>query len=293
MQDAVGGRKGSFFIVKFLFKVKKIVQTKKRQSRYLNSVFVLLLSTCLSVLNVHVGSVWAAPGAAETAKAITPTVEVSSSIVEKTKEKTGSDPAIQETSTSTTKKETGPQADKTSSNSTMLLGGLGVAAVALAAVAAGSGGSGDSSVETASTSATTTSVPPTDSTPKKESIPKEESKPKVKKPTDTNPPNSEPVGPDIRGDNWSGFLDLVGSQGEGVSASIQQNGNHVVITTSSNQEYGRKFVGTIDDSGSMRVYDQRTGELWSTHKGPAKKNRIDLYDYVHNLKALDRLYLER
>jgi len=185
-----------------------------------------------------------------------------------------------------------PSTEKSStSGNALLYGGLGIAAVAGVLVAAGSGG-GDSDESVASVpaaSAPTTAKKEEDD----EKEEKKESRPKITTPEDDNPPNSEPVGPDIRGGDWNGYLDLVHGRKENVNASISQNGNHVIITTSSNQEYGRKFVGTINDSGSIRVYDQRTGELWTTHEGPATKNRIDLYDYVDHYQALDRLYLER
>lgn len=180
-------------------------------------------------------------------------------------------------------RQSSPKPKETSSGNTLLYSGIGVAAIVGVAVAAGSGGGSDSVEE----------APPPEPAPVVTPKTIEKSKPKIKKPSDSNPPNSEPVGPDIRGDNWSGYLALVHGRRENISASIHQNGNYVVITTSSGQKYGRKFVGNISDSGSIRVYDQATGELWTTHSGPAKKDRIDLYDFVDNFKDLDRLYLER
>lgn len=121
-------------------------------------------------------------------------------------------------------------------------------------------------------------------------------KKKIKKPKDTYPAGSEPVGPDIRGE-WTGYIDLVGKEPENVSATVHQNGNYVVITTSSHQKYGRKFIGTIKQNGFLLAYDQKTGEDWSTHREYATSNKIDLYDFVNVEKKgyhqLDRLYLQR
>lgn len=125
---------------------------------------------------------------------------------------------------------------------------------------------------------------------------KKKSSGKSRTPKDTNPPDSQPVGPDIRGE-WSGYVDLIGKERESVTANVYQNGNYVVITTSSHQKYGQKFIGNIKESGFILAYDQRTGEDWTTHLGPATANRIDLYDYVniakHGYHDLDRLLLTR
>lgn len=184
-----------------------------------------------------------------------------------------------------------PSTEKSSSSgNALLIGGIGLAAVGAVLAAAGSGGGSDSAVDSGTATAPVKEPAPEEKEEKEE---KKESKPKITTPRDDNPPDSEPVGPDIRGGDWSGYLYLVHGDKENVTASISQNGNHLIITTSSNQEYGRKFVGNINDSGSIRVYDQKTGELWTTHEGPATKKRIDLYDYVDHYQALDRLYLER
>ncbi len=125
---------------------------------------------------------------------------------------------------------------------------------------------------------------------------KKKKKKRVKTPRDGNAPGSKPVGPDLRG-GWSGYIDLVGKERESVSASVSQNGNYIVITTSSHQKYGRKFVGNIKENGFILAYDQTTGEDWTTHNGPATENRIDLYDFVniekHGYHDLDRLMLKR
>lgn len=125
---------------------------------------------------------------------------------------------------------------------------------------------------------------------------KKKSSRKSRTPKDTNPAGSEPVGPDIRGE-WSGYIDLIGKERESVSANVYQNGNYIVITTSSHQKYGQKFIGNIKENGFILAYDQKTGEDWTTHSGPATADRIDLYDYVniakHGYRDLDRLLLTR
>ena len=153
-----------------------------------------------------------------------------------------------------------PQTTDSGSGGNMLLyGGLAAAAAGAVALAAGSGG-GSSSSEPV--------------------VPEE--------------PKEEPVGADIDGDNWSGRLILVDSgYKEDVTATVEQNGRDVIITTSTTQKYGRKFVGKIDSDAEMQVRDQDTGQDWTTFKGKARWNMIDLYDYVHSFHDLDRLYLTR
>lgn len=113
-------------------------------------------------------------------------------------------------------------------------------------------------------------------------------------PVQPEEPKVEPVGADIDGDNWTGRLILVDSgYKEDVTATVEQKGREVIITTSTNQKYGRKFVGKIDRDAEMKVRDQDTGQDWTTFKGKARWNMIDLYDYVHNFHDLDRLYLTR
>jgi hypothetical protein len=153
-----------------------------------------------------------------------------------------------------------PQTTESDSGGNMLLiGGVAAAAaVGAVALAAGSGGSSSSD------------------------------------PVEPEEPKEDPVGADIDGDNWTGRLILVDSgYKEDVTATVEQNGREVIITTSTTQKYGRKFVGKIDSNAEMQVRDQDTGQDWTTFKGKARWNMIDLYDYVHNFEDLDRLYLTR
>ena len=107
------------------------------------------------------------------------------------------------------------------------------------------------------------------------------------------PPPAEPYnGPDISG-AWSGEINLVYYGREAVSATITQRGKQVQIRTTSTMPYGHYFVGTIDDNGAMLVYDQETGEDWSTFEGNATSQSVRLYDWVIEVGKLDKLKLHR
>lgn len=244
----------------------------KRQ-QYLKFLSIFFLIIHVSIFNLDVKMSWAIDSATEKEDA------QGADIV------TNNTPAENEEVVQADDKSNTPQKTKTSTSSTLIYGGLGVAAVAAVVAVAASGGGSDS--ESDSIDTTTTTTPTTE----KKTI--EKSTTKIKRPSDTNPPNTDPVGPDLRGSDWHGYLDVVHGSKESVSASVKQNGNYIVITTSSNQSYGKKFIGNTTSSGRIEAYDQNSGEIWSTDKGNASKNRIDLYDYVDNYKDLDHLALER
>jgi hypothetical protein len=252
------------------------MKNMKGRQRYGKISCSILLVFCVSVFNTGVKMSWAADAPA------VKNDQAANSVA---------DPAPTKPSEETEKKDTEgnasntPQQTKTSTSSTLLYGGLGVAAVAAVVAAAASGGGSDSGSD--ATDTTTTTTPTTD----KKTI--EKSTTKIKRPSDKNPPNTDPVGPDLRGSDWHGYLDIVHGSKESVSATVKQNGNYIVITTSSNQSYGKKFIGNTTASGRIEAYDQNSGEIWSTEKGNASENRIDLYDYVDNYKNLDHLALER
>lgn len=237
----------------------------------------LLLVLCVSVLNVGVHMSWA------TDVSVVKNDSAANSVAE-----TASTKPPEETEKKVTEENPGntPQETKTSTNSTLLYGGMGVAAVAAIVAVAASGGGSDSGSDATDTTTTVT-------TPTTEKKTVEKATKKIKRPSDKNPPNTDPVGPDLRGSDWHGYLDIVHGKKESVSATVKQNGNYIVITTSSNQSYGKKFIGNTTASGRIEAYDQNSGEIWSTEKGAASKNRIDLYDYVDNYNSLDHLALER
>ncbi|MDR3089166.1 MAG: hypothetical protein LBU39_05040 [Desulfobulbaceae bacterium] len=113
-----------------------------------------------------------------------------------------------------------------------------------------------------------------------------------------NNPGVTPVCADLSG-QWSGTIKLVGAKAgsASVSATISQDGGRIQISTSSSMAYGKTFIGSIDSGCHMLIYDQTTGEDWSTHRGPASPGRIALYDYVdiscYGYSRLDELVLTR
>lgn len=109
-------------------------------------------------------------------------------------------------------------------------------------------------------------------------------------------PDIPVVGPDLRGTDWAGNLNIKDRGQEGfqaISASIAQRGSAVQIDTSSTLDYGRQFKGTISSSGYMLMYDSITGEDWTTLRGNATASKVGLYDYVNNFDDLDTMYLSR
>lgn len=113
--------------------------------------------------------------------------------------------------------------------------------------------------------------------------------------TSTETPATPVVGPDLNG-SWAGYLEIKNTEAPGyenISATIVHSGAAVQITTSSTLAYGRLFTGRINSSGSMTMYDSITGEDWTTHYSKATTTTVDLYDYVNNLKDLDRMLLAR
>lgn len=221
--------------------------------KYAKSAGILFLVACLSILNINMTTALAAE--IKTGK------EVAMDATDKTKADTArvATASSQELPPIKVPQSGAPDPETTtnSSGKTLLYAGVGIAAVAaVAAVAVGASSSSNSEPE-----------PPT--------------------------PTLAPIGADIGGESWTGFLDLVDGIKENVTAIIYQNGAYVEITTSTTQKYGHKFVGQISRSGVMTMYDQTTGQDWTTFYDAATWNRIDLYDYVHNNKELDRLYLTR
>ncbi len=110
------------------------------------------------------------------------------------------------------------------------------------------------------------------------------------------PPSTPPVGPDLNGSNWLGFLDIKDSRSVGyqnISATILQNGSVVQINTSSTLDYAHQFNGSIDGNGYMLMYDSVTGEDWTTHYSKATAGTVDLYDYVNDFTEMDRMLLNR
>ncbi|MBB5346578.1 hypothetical protein JWG42_01840 [Desulfoprunum benzoelyticum] len=221
--------------------------------RYVHSIGIALLIVGMLVFNPRLTAIAAAGP------------EASASGKPETKETLGAkDVAAEyqaENITRQAKAELPPPVVTRSGGKTLLYGGIAAAAVVGAvALAAGSGGGGSSSEE--------------------EEVPEE--------------PKKNPVGANLAGDNWYGRLILVDSGfKEDVTATVEQDGANLVITTSSAQKYGKKFIGHIERDGYIQVRDQDTGQDWTTYYDKARWNMIDLYDYVHEFHDMDRLYLTR
>jgi len=152
--------------------------------------------------------------------------------------------------------------DDTIDGMTMLYIGGAVGVMAIGAVALSGGGGGDSSDSAGSLPA----------------------------------PTEAPVGPNLNGTDWGGFLSIhdkahVGYQT--ISASIRHSGRVVEILTTSNLDYGQYLTGTISSGGHMLLYDSITGEDWTTHAASATANRVDLYDFVDSYKDTDQMLLVR
>lgn len=101
---------------------------------------------------------------------------------------------------------------------------------------------------------------------------------------------SEVLGPDIRGEDWTGefFLYPHITMFEEITAVITQNAlGFVTITTTKEAEIGRYFEGEIQEDGDMYLIDQYDDEDWTTFYGPASASEILIADWV------DKSYQER
>ena len=233
--------------------VHETMKVQGLRRKCVKSTGILFLVACLSILNISRTTALAADSKTGKEVAMNTAATSQADTVPVATASAQEQPPIEAPQTGAPD----PETTTNSSGRTYLYAGLGVAAVAAAAAVA-VGASGGSSSE-----------------------------------PETQTPALAPIGADIGGKSWTGFLNLVDGVKENVTAIIYQNGAYVEITTSTTQQYGHKFVGQISRSGVMTMYDQTTGQDWTTFYDAATWNRIDLYDYVHNNKALDRLYLTR
>jgi hypothetical protein len=168
---------------------------------------------------------------------------------------------------------------------TMLYVGGALAGVGALAIALGSSSS-SSGPDTPPPEPGSPSVPDSPSEPDFPSLPDPPSDPS------TNPP----VGPDLNGTNWTGFLEIKDSKYRGyqaISATIVHSGSSLQINTSSTLQYGQQYNGTISSGGYISVVDSATGQTWTTFRNNAYTRRVDLYDWVNNFKDLDRMKLSR
>lgn len=96
------------------------------------------------------------------------------------------------------------------------------------------------------------------------------------------------VGPDIKGDDWSGYAYVNDSTGNSywlvpITAIIIQNGNNVSITLTYHDTnwlgIGNYFEGTIYSDGDMSVYDQ-SYQTWTTYYGPVTTTSVTIADFT-------------
>lgn len=93
--------------------------------------------------------------------------------------------------------------------------------------------------------------------------------------------------PNIDGDDWSGYFKTTGfNNRHNLTANVDQTNSNVTLTTTKSG-LAHRFVGTINSSGHMLVYDQYDGEDWTTHLGPATSTRINIYDFIRPPTASD------
>lgn len=255
-------------VLREIYKGRRNMKHERKLLNLCKSMVVGVLVLGVSILNIHI-PYSAAAEKKMTGEAVIASESTSADTITQVPagpekdDMSAQDAAAQYQAAVITQKAESPEPQTTTTDSsghTLLYVGVGAAAIAAVAVAAGGGGGGSSS----------------------EAV---EAEPE---------PKLAPVGADLNGDNWHGRLILKDSGfKEDVTATVEQNGSRLIITTSSAQKYGKKFIGSIDKSAFIKVRDQDTGQDWTTHYTHARWNMIDLYDYVHNFHDLDRLYLER
>lgn len=102
----------------------------------------------------------------------------------------------------------------------------------------------------------------------------------------------ELIGPSLAGE-WQGVLDLKNYGSQPVTATINQCGERITITTSTTLPYGQSFSGRVSSGGSILLKEGVTYQIWSSHLGPARTNDLRVYDYVNNQTQLDSLKLSR
>ena len=85
--------------------------------------------------------------------------------------------------------------------------------------------------------------------------------------------------PKIAG-KWSGTYSWSdGTHPMNVRATIEQNGNSLVIRTSKAAP-GRLLTGQIRSNGRIRLTDSDDGEIWSTYYGSASANHVKIADFL-------------
>jgi len=89
----------------------------------------------------------------------------------------------------------------------------------------------------------------------------------------------EPVGPDLRGADWTGFFFRTdASARERITATINQDGNALFMTTSKADSPGQQFTGTLGSNGQATLTDAADGIIWTTFFGPASSRQFKISD---------------
>ena len=87
-------------------------------------------------------------------------------------------------------------------------------------------------------------------------------------------------GPDLRG-SWGGIYFVEGRGGsESISATVNQSGDMITISTTKSGPPGQSFSGTMDGSGFITATDASDGETWTTHQHRATPTFLELEDFI-------------
>ncbi len=94
-----------------------------------------------------------------------------------------------------------------------------------------------------------------------------------------------PVGPDISG-QWEGvYYRENSSKRVAIHAEIQQEGDAVVINTDKTSPPAQHFTGRISNDGDMVLTDASDGETWTTHRGAATTEHVQIMDFLWTPEA--------
>ena len=97
----------------------------------------------------------------------------------------------------------------------------------------------------------------------------------------------DPVGAAVGG-SWKGtFFNPETGERESISASIDQNADALVITTTKSQPPAQMFTGTINSNAVVRVTDAHDGETWTSIFGPVSNKFFKIGDFNRGPMAGD------
>lgn len=97
---------------------------------------------------------------------------------------------------------------------------------------------------------------------------------------DSGGDSTPPVGPDIRGE-WVGvYYRETGGARVDIHATIDQEGDAVVIVTDKPSPPAQRFTGTISNDGDLYLTDASDGETWTSHGRPVTHDYIRIVDFL-------------